>query len=112
VYGLSIRTGIGGIPRVEHFGNIRTGDKGPMVAEVREPLVDVFDEEHEIVVAAELPGVAEDEIELEVRDDIVCLETTGEYKYAKDILLPNAVKTTELEKTYRNGILEVRLKKA
>jgi len=112
VYGFTVRTGIGGIPQVEHFGNIRTTDKGPMVAEVREPLVDLFDEGQEIVVVGELPGVDEEEIHIEVQDDILSLETTGERKYAKEILLPEAVDAATLRKTYRNGILELRLRKA
>ncbi|MBU0703248.1 MAG: Hsp20 family protein [Chloroflexi bacterium] len=112
VYGLSVRTGIGGIPRVEPFGNIRTTEDGPVVAEVREPLVDLFDEGQEIVIVAELPGVAEGEIQIEVQDDILSLETSGERKYAKEILLPEAIEATTLRKTYRNGILELRLKKA
>ncbi|MBI4758051.1 MAG: Hsp20/alpha crystallin family protein [Chloroflexi bacterium] len=111
VYGFTVRTGIGGIPRVERFGNIRTTEEGPVVAEVREPLVDVFDEEQEIVVVAELPGVGEEEIHIEIQDDILSLETTGERKYAKEILLTEAVDATTLRKTYRNGILELRLKK-
>jgi len=112
VYGFTVRTGIGGIPRVEHFGNIRTTDEGPMVAEVREPLVDLFDEEEEILIVGELPGVDEEEIHIEVQDDILSLETTGERKYAKEVLLPEAVDAATLRKTYRNGILELRLKKA
>jgi len=111
VYGFSVRTGIGGIPRVEPFGNIRTTDEGPVVADVREPLVDLFDEGQEIVIVAELPGVGEEEIHVEVQDDILSLETTGERKYAKEVLLPEAVETATLRKTYRNGILELRLKK-
>jgi HSP20 family protein len=112
VYGFSVRTGVGGIPRVERFGNIRTTEEGPVVAEVREPLVDVFDEEQEIVVVAELPGVAEDEVRIEIQDDILSLETTGERKYAKEILLPEPVDAATLQKTYKNGILELRLKKS
>jgi HSP20 family protein len=112
VYGFSVRTGIGGIPRVERFGNIRTTEEGPVVAEVREPLVDVFDEEQEIIVVAELPGVAEDEVHIEIQDDILSLETTGERKYAKEILLPEAVDATTLQKAYKNGILELRLTKS
>jgi HSP20 family protein len=111
IYGFSVRTGIGGIPRVEPFGNIRTTDEGPVVADVREPLVDLFDEGQEIVIVAELPGVGEEEIHVEVQDDILSLETTGERKYAKEVLLPEAVETATLRKTYRNGILELRLKK-
>jgi HSP20 family protein len=111
VYGFSVRTGIGGVPRVERFGNIRTTEEGPVVAEVREPLVDVFDEGQEIVVVAELPGVSEEEIHIEVEDDILSLETTGERKYAKEILLPEPVDAVTLKKAYKNGILELRLKK-
>lgn len=112
VYGFTVRTGIGGIPRVERFGNIRATEEGPVVAEVREPLVDVFDEGQEIVVVAELPGVGEEEIHIEVQDDILSLETTGERQYAKEILLSETVDATTLQKAYKNGILELRLKKA
>jgi len=112
VYGFSVRSGIGGIPQVERFGNIRTTEEGPVVAEVREPLVDVFDEEQEIVVVAELPGVAEEEVHIEVQDDILSLETTGERKYAKEILLPGPVDAATLQKAYKNGILELRVTKS
>jgi HSP20 family protein len=112
VYGFSVRTGIGGIPQVERFGNIRTTEEGPVVAEVREPLVDVFDEEQEIVIVAELPGVAEEEVHIEIQDDILSLETTGERKYAKEILLPEPVDAATLQKAYKNGILELRLAKS
>ena len=111
VYGFSVRTGVGGAPRVERFGNIRASDAGPVVADVREPLVDVFDEGDEIVVAAELPGVADDEIQVQVREDILALETQGERKYAKEILLSAAAEAASLRRSYKNGILEVRLNK-
>jgi len=111
VYGFSVHTGIGGIPRVERFGNIRTTEEGPEVAEVREPLVDVFDEAQEIVVAAELPGVGEEEIHVDIQDDVLSLETTGEHKYAKEILLSAPVDAANMQKSYKNGILELRLKK-
>jgi len=111
VYGFSIRTGIGGIPQVERFGNIRASEAGPVVADVREPLVDVFDEGDEIVVVAELPGVSDDEIQVQVREDILSLETQGERKYAKEILLSAAAEAASLQRAYKNGILELRLKK-
>jgi HSP20 family protein len=111
VYGFTIRTGIGGTPTVERFGNIRSTEEGPVVAEVREPLVDMFDEDLEVVVVAELPGVAEEDIQCEIQDDILSLETTGERRYAKEILLAGPVDAATLRKTYRNGILELRLKK-
>lgn len=112
VYGVSVRMGIGGRPHVERFGNIRTTEEGPEVVEVREPLVDVFDEGEEIVIVAELPGVGEGEVRTEVQDDIFSLETVGDRKYAKEILLRQRVDAATLRRSYKNGILEVRLKKA
>jgi HSP20 family protein len=113
VYGFTVRTSIGGgAPRVERFGNIRATEDGPTVVETREPLVDVFDEEDEIVIVAELPGVSEEEIRVTVRDDILSLETTGSHRFAKEILLSAPVHANAMRKAYKNGILELRLAKA
>ncbi len=112
VYGFSVRSGIGGMPKVERFGNIRATAEGPVVADVREPLVDIFDEGTEIVVVAELPGVSAEEVAVEVRDDILTIETTGDRKYAKEALLPATVDAATLQRAYQNGILELRLRKA
>lgn len=112
VYGFSIRTATGGgMPKVESFGNIRETEKGPVVDETREPLVDIFDEDGSVLVVVELPGVAEGEIEVSVEDDILALKTTGRRRYAKEILLPAAVDPATLTKTYTNGVLEVKAKK-
>lgn len=111
VYGFSVKMGIGGVPHVEHFGNVRETEEGPVVAEVREPMVDVFDEGDVILVVAELPGTAEDEIEIEIKDDILSLETNGKRKYAKEILLPCPVNPATIKKAHKNGVLELRLEK-
>lgn len=112
VYGFSVRTGAQGMPKVERFGNIRRTEDGPVVADVREPLVDLFDEEGEILLVAELPGVDESEISVELHGDVLSLETSGACKFAREILLPAPVEAESLQKTYRNGILELRLRKA
>ena len=112
VYGFSIRAGLGGKPIVESFGNVRSTESGPVVAEVREPLVDVFDEGDEIRVVAELPGVEEKDVTVEVKDDILTLNAENrERKYHKEVLLPSAVMSQALEQSYRNGILVMKLKK-
>jgi HSP20 family protein len=111
VYGLSVRT-LAGKPVIESFGNIRETPKGPVVEEVREPIVDVFDEEDHIVVIAELPGVSEDKIKIEAAGDILNLTASDtDRKYAKEILLPSKVKPQSLKSTYQNGVLEIRLEK-
>lgn len=112
VYGFSIKMGLGGKPVIEQFGNIRATEEGTVVAEVREPLVDVLDEGERVVVIAELPGVEEKDIHLEVKDDI--LELTAEAsdrKYSKEVLLPSPVDADSIESSYKNGILEIKLRK-
>jgi HSP20 family protein len=76
---------------------------------VREPLVDVFDEGETMIVIAELPGVEESEVRVEVHGDVLSLETTGERRYAREVLLPAPALPDSLRQTYRNGILELRL---
>jgi HSP20 family protein len=112
VYGFTIRTGLGKAgPRIQTFGNIKKTKHGPAVTETREPLVDVFDEEGSITVIAELPGVKEEEIRLEAKEDILNLETTGERKFAKEIILPAKVDFASRKMNFKNGILEVKFKK-
>lgn len=112
IYGVSVRVGLGGEPHIEHFGNIRTTKEGPEVVDVREPLIDVFDEENEIVVAAELPGVTEDALHIDVRGDVLALSSSGQRRYAKEILLPSAVDPASMRRSFKNGLLELRMKKS
>ena len=112
VYGFSVKMGLGGKPVIEQFGNIRATEKGAVVAEVRGPIVDVFDEGEKLVVIAELPGVEESDIHLEVRDDILNLTAEAEgRKYSKEVLLPSLVDAGSMESSYKNGILEIKLRK-
>ena len=112
VYGFSVKMGLGGKPVIEQFGNIKATERGAVVAEVREPIVDVFDEGERLVVIAELPGVEESDIHLEVKDDILDLSAEAkERKYSKEVLLPSPVDAKSMETSYKNGILEIRLKK-
>ena len=112
VYGFSVKMGLGGKPVIEQFGNIRETETGPLVAETREPLVDVLDEDDRLLVIVELPGVDEKDIKLEVQEDILELTAeTGDRKYVKEVLLPSAVDAASVQSSYRNGILEIRLKK-
>ena len=112
VYGFSIKTAVGGKPVVETFGNIKKTPEGPVVEEEREPLTDVFDEKDEVVVIAEIPGVSEDGISVDLKGDILEISAAGKNrKYRKEVLLPVQVKKEALSYTFKNGILEVRIKK-
>ena len=111
VYGFNIRT-MGGKTVVDSFGNIKETPSGPVVEEIREPIVDIFDENDHLTVVAELPGVDENNIHIEVKGDILTLKTEkGERTYSKEVLLPTAVDMDTMEHSYKNGILEIRLKR-
>lgn len=110
VYGFNIRTIAGGVPTIETFGNIKKTSRGPVVEEEREPIVDLFDEKDGILIIAELPGVSEDDINFEVKGDILKISAkTSDRKYSKEILLPSKVREDKIESSYKNGILELKL---
>ncbi len=117
VYGFTIRTGPKGKEpgiKVEPFGNVRPDEHTgqPVVHEVREPMVDVFEEPDHVLVVAELPGIGEADVYLELRDDIlVIVAEKGEKKYRKEVLLPSAFLTEKMKRTCANGVLQVRFQK-
>ena len=96
---------------VEPFRNIHAATEGVVADDVREPLVDVFDEGTEIVVTAELPGAREDEITIVQRDAVLAISSQGERRYAKEVLLPGAIDGNSVKKKYNNGVLQMRARK-
>jgi len=77
-----------------------------------EPIVDIFEEEDKVTVMAELPGVTEKDIDWDVEGDTLTIKAeTSDRKYYKEIVLPRPVEKKGAESTYRNGILEVKLRK-
>jgi len=77
----------------------------------QERSADVFDEKDHIMIIAEIPGVDEDYIKVDLYDDtLVIAVDISDRKYHQELKLPCEPKGI-LEKTYRNGILEVKIKK-
>jgi HSP20 family protein len=118
VYGFTIRSNIadrghreGGV-KVEPFGNLRrdTQTGRATVHEVTEPPVDVFEEEGHILIVAEMPGIGEGDLTLELRDDILAISAErGSKKYRKEVLLPGSFDPASMTRTCRNGVLEIKL---
>jgi len=112
VYGFSIKMGLGGKPIIEQFGDIKATKTGAVVAEFRDPLVDVIDEGDHLLVIAELPGVESKDICVEVKGDILELKAEArDRKYGKEVLLPSPVDADTVKYSYKNGILEIKVKK-
>jgi HSP20 family protein len=119
VYGFTIRTNLGGSEggkgvKVEPFGNVRPDKKTgrATVHEVLEPLVDVFEEASHILVVAELPGVGQDDLSIELNDDILTIKAErGKKKYHKEVLLPGSFRPEQMTQTCRNGMLEIKFQR-
>ena len=113
LFGISIK-GLGADKiKVEHFGNIHKDEKGEVVVdEVREPIVDIFEESDHTMIVAEMPGVEEKDIRIDLKDDILQISAkTREKKYHKEILLKESFTKDKMVRTYKNGILEIKLMK-
>jgi HSP20 family protein len=95
---------------------------------VRAPTVDVYEEKDDIVVKAELPGMAKDNIEVNLTDHTLTIK--GEKKKEEEIKeenyyrsersygsflrmleLPKDVHAEKVKASFKNGILEVRMPK-
>lgn len=115
VFGFSVKSGLGEqAVKVEPFGNIRRDEESGRVEvqEIREPMVDVFDEPDRLLIVAEVPGVVQEDIRLELRDDVLELAAErGEKKYRKEVLLPASFSPALMSFSCRNGILEIKLLK-
>jgi HSP20 family protein len=95
---------------------------------LRAPVVDVFEEKDDIVVKAELPGMAKDNIEVNLTDHTLTIK--GEKKkeeevkeenyyrtersygsFLRTLELPKDVHGDKVKASFKNGILEVRMPK-
>ena len=113
VFGFSLKTATGGETILEPFGNIKKTSKGPAINEEREPITDVFDEQDEIKVYAEVPGISRKDIKLELKEDILNISAhNGKYKFHKIVNLPAKGNIDTMTSNYKNGVLEVTIKKA
>jgi HSP20 family protein len=77
-----------------------------------EPLVDVFIDETCVVVVAELPGMGKESIEVDATENRVTISVdSSSRRYLKELALPARVDPKSSTASYKNGVLEVRLKK-
>ncbi|MBU4483187.1 MAG: Hsp20/alpha crystallin family protein [Actinobacteria bacterium] len=73
--------------------------------------VDIFDEKDHIKIIAEMPGIDEDDINLNLQEDKLTISVDiPKRKYHQELKLPCAPKG-KIEKVYRNGILEIKITK-
>jgi len=116
VYGYSVTIVSDGKPIIREFGNMKPGLPGGRPAvqlkSHREPIVDVMQDEKQIKVVAELPGVRKEDIRLNTREYSLIIRVEGETrKYFNEVELPVEVEPNSPKATYVNGVLEITLNK-
>lgn len=110
VYGFSIRSGRDGRPEIREFGTARPTLEGAEIGQ-REPLTDVIESEEEIFVTVELPGVSEEDIDLRLAERTITLSVNADRIYRKVIDLPETVDVDSAKRTFKNGVLDIVLRK-
>ena len=93
------------------------------------PAVDMIEEADAIVLKADLPGIGPDQVEIEFEDDLLTIkgerkfeektETEGHRRiergygrFERSFGMPKTAKLDEIEATFHDGILEIRVPKA
>ncbi len=82
--------------------------------DMKEPprLIDVVEEEDQIAVFAEFAGFKKEDLKINVKDQRLTLSAKSlEHRIHKSLNLPKRVIPETICTTYKNGVLEIRLKK-
>lgn len=96
--------------------------------EMHVPRVDVIDREDEVLIRAEVPGVAKDDLDISMSDDSLTLRGSVEHEehreeedyvvqetrhgaFSRTIPLPAYVDQTKVKARYNDGIVELTLPK-
>ena len=105
------------------------GEREGMVAGTWAPAVDIYETPDSIVLQAELPGLSKDDIDIQVRDNVLTLK--GERRSEKEVkegnylrverayggfqrafTLPAAVQADKIRAVFKDGVLDVSIPKA
>ncbi|MBS7647344.1 MAG: Hsp20/alpha crystallin family protein [Candidatus Bathyarchaeia archaeon] len=77
------------------------------------PLLDVFDDENYVIIVTELKGFKRENIKINVeKNQLTLLAKSQNRRYCRRLTLPETVVPESMYTTYKNGVLEIRLKKA
>jgi len=77
-----------------------------------EPLIDVFDEKDKIRIVAEVLGIKKEDVDIYATEESLTISVHDEnMKFYKEIALPAKVDPKTAVARYKNGVLEIYLKK-
>jgi HSP20 family molecular chaperone IbpA len=77
------------------------------------PLIDMFQDKNCVTVVAEIAGFTQDAFKISIKDQKLTLSAKAkDRRYYKSLNLPKVVIPTVAHTTFKNGVLEIKLKKA
>ena len=89
-----------------------TPGPAPQVPRMREPHVELFDEEDHLLVVAEMPGVSSEDVNLSFIQQTLQIHGTSKVaEFKKEIELPSEFGPEQVAITANNGVIEIRLTK-
>ncbi len=105
------------------------GDREGLIAGAWAPAVDIYETPDSVVLKAELPGLSTNDIDIQVRDNVLTLK--GERRLEKEVkeenylrveraygsfqrafTLPAAIQADKIRAVFKDGVLEVNIPKA
>lgn len=77
------------------------------------PLIDIFQEKNWITIVADIAGFNKESLKINVKERKITLSAKAkDRRYYKSLNLPKVVIPNLMRTTYKNGVLEIKLKKA
>lgn len=97
--------------RTQTFHPPKSGAKGKF--KEPKPLIDIFQEGNWIIIVAEIAGFNKETLKINVKDQKLTLSAKSkDRRYYKSLNLPKVVIPNIMHTTFKNGVLEIKLKKA
>ena len=104
------------------------GEEKDLISSTWSPAVDIYENENELVLTAEVPGLEEKDVEIKIEDNT--LSVRGERKFEKEtkeenyhriersygtfyrsFTLPNAIDQDKIQAEHENGVLKITMPK-
>jgi len=108
------KTGVDAGPKIQEFGNFpqeKLNNKN-IISDSQKSMTDVIEGDEIVTVTIELPDVKKEDLELKVTENVLKIKVDSpQHKYHKVINLPCDVKEKTTKATYKNGILDVIIKR-
>lgn len=112
VHGFCVEIRPDGKTRIHEFGKRPSSRRGPLITDEHKPTSDIVEGKDEVAVTVDIPGVEREDIDINItKDSLEITVDNPKMKYHKLFDLPCSVKPKTMKSTYKNGVLDVIVKK-